>query len=856
MSDYPVPDKTAIVVTTFLRDDLLRRCVDSIRQYYPTIPVFVGDNGHETDAKKAYLKERNCRYFHLAFDLGVSGVRNETLKLIPNEYEYLYIVEDDCVFTEATRLDKLRDVLDDDPGIGLVGQTLILKTGKEQHYEAKVYCENRVHHIEKVIAPDWRTTTAGTTYTKYDLILNVFLMRRQVWLDNPWDEQFKTALEHCDFFMGLQKNTKWKVAYTPDISLKHLPDAPGDYNKYRGRPVGWTLFGKKWGLDYVVSDYNAENPLSYEAMGDGKTPDLKGENLKAVVEVLERLHVTWWLEAGTCLGATREKRFIPHDPDIDIGIHPDDLGRADDLRREVEAAGFTFYKEWRYKGDLMELSFHKNGVKLDLFFFRKQNEDFWWHGAFGPNPETGAWDDGSPFLPHVFPAYLFEHLEPVKLSEVPCYVPSPAEKYLVCRYGPKWRFTLRAYLFWKDCRAIDRNFFKKKKTVYIGGVWDMLHIGHLNILERARRLGTRLVVGVLTDEAVLAYKPEPLVPFADRKRLIESLKLVDEVVTQNDKDPTADLTALKLKPHYIVHGDDWESCPGEAYVRENGGKPVIFPYTGGVSSTDLRTRLGLLKQPRRQHMKTDRVAVLIKTFLRDDVLFKTIEAVRAMMPYPFRLYIADDGRMTDRKEALYKKLNDEGHVVVMLAFNSGISVGRNALLKVVREDYVLLLDDDTCIKDSESLRRMRACLDADADLGLVAAVLKRESGAWFGPQAYSFGLRFDWRDDLLVRLPAAKDEKKAGEVTYRIADQVPNVFLAKREVFDEVRWDDRIKIEYEHMDFFLRLKKTSWKAGVCLDAQAVHFVSEPPAEYTRYRHTAPKDYFYRKHGIGNISNQF
>ena len=100
----PMPglDRTAIIITTFLRDALLMRCVESIRKFYPDIPIFVGDNGNPDDKKTEFLKAAKCTHFQLPFDLGVAGVRNETLKLIPPEYEYLMIIEDDTAFTDKT----------------------------------------------------------------------------------------------------------------------------------------------------------------------------------------------------------------------------------------------------------------------------------------------------------------------------------------------------------------------------------------------------------------------------------------------------------------------------------------------------------------------------------------------------------------------------------------------------------------------------------------------------------------------------------------------------------------------------------------------------------------------------------
>ena len=849
-------DKTAVIVTTFLRDKLLERCVTSIRQYYPDVTVFVGDNGKPTDAKRLFLANQRCQYLELPFDLGVSGVRNETLKLIPPEYEYLFIVEDDCVFTDKTKLETLAAILDHDDHLGLCGCLLYLKEDREQHYEAKVYTEGDVHHIEKVRDPEWfDVPSAGATYTYYDLVLNVFLMRRQVWRDNPWDEQFKTALEHCDFFMGLMKNTKWRVGYTRDVSLQHLPEGDEPYKRYRSRPVGWKLFGAKWGLKYVCSDYNNEQPLSFEAMGDGKPVDLKGDALRAAVGVLEKRGCTWWLEAGTCLGATREKDFIPHDADIDLGLHPKHADDWDALRADMIAAGFEHYRDWTHGKKRLEQSFKMNGVKVDLFYFY-DGGDYYWHGAFGPDKD-GAWGPDAEFLPHVFTATLFQSLLPVNFHGLTAYVPNPPEKYLVERYGPRWQIRNRSYLFWQDCRAIDRNYFRKgQKTVYVGGVWDLLHVGHLNLLERARKLGTKLIVGVLTDDAAAKYKPKPTITFEDRKRLIEALSIVDRAIAQNDQDPTADLETHGIKPAYICHGDDWNYCPGDAYVRANGGKVVILPYTKGISSMQIKRWLNGVGVPPPEIQRGDKIAICIKTFLRDAVLYRTVEYIKRIMPYPYRLYIADDGRPSDRKALFYQQLKKDGHLVVELPFDSGLSLGRNALIKQVTEDYVLLLDDDTVIKDAESVKKLKACLDADPALGVVAAVLKREQGNWFADENYSKGLKFERRDSLLVRVPSRQEIKKAGEYAYRYADQVPNVFLAKRELFKDVQWDNRIKIEYEHMDFFLELMKTAWKAGVCLDAEAIHFITDASPEYTRCRRTAPQNYFFGKVGITGVCNQF
>ena len=91
---------------------------------------------------------------------------------------------------------------------------------------------------------------------------------------------------------------------------------------------------------------------------------------------------------------------------------------------------------------------------------------------------------------------------------------------------------------------------------------------------------------------------------------------------------------------------------------------------------------------------------------------------------------------------------------------------------------------------------------------------------------------------------------------YVLAEQVINFFIAKKEVFDEVRWDNRIKVEWEHIDFFLRLKQTHWKAAACLDAKALHLNPINDPTYNYHRRSVVNQYFFQKHDIHNVINRF
>ncbi len=122
-----------------------------------------------------------------------------------------------------------------------------------------------------------------------------------------------------------------------------------------------------------------------------------------------------------------------------------------------------------------------------------------------------------------------------------------------------------------------------ERTVYMCFSTEYIHSGHIAIINKARRLG-RLIIGVLSDEAVSSYKRYPLIPFEERKALFENLAGVERVVEQKELSYAGNLRALK--PDYVVHGNDW--CDGfQKPIRqevievlsEYGGKLVEYPYS-------------------------------------------------------------------------------------------------------------------------------------------------------------------------------------------------------------------------------------------------------------------------------------
>lgn len=132
---------------------------------------------------------------------------------------------------------------------------------------------------------------------------------------------------------------------------------------------------------------------------------------------------------------------------------------------------------------------------------------------------------------------------------------------------------------------------------YTTGVFDLFHIGHLNLLKNAKGLCDKLVVGVTTDELVSYKHKAAIIPFDDRMEIVRSIKYVDAVVAQEDMDKLA--MCKKLKASILFVGDDWyQSEKWESYEREfadSGIKIVYFPYTKKVSSTKISAVLEELR---------------------------------------------------------------------------------------------------------------------------------------------------------------------------------------------------------------------------------------------------------------------
>jgi len=133
---------------------------------------------------------------------------------------------------------------------------------------------------------------------------------------------------------------------------------------------------------------------------------------------------------------------------------------------------------------------------------------------------------------------------------------------------------------------------------YTTGVFDLFHIGHLNILKRAKEQCDHLIVGVTTDELVMKRKNKtPIVPLEERLQIVRGIKHVDSVIVQNSMDKFTAWDSIRF--HKMFVGDDWKGTEAwnEIEMRFNklGVEIVYFPYTVHTSSTKLAAALETLR---------------------------------------------------------------------------------------------------------------------------------------------------------------------------------------------------------------------------------------------------------------------
>ncbi|UTD07657.1 phosphoenolpyruvate mutase [Treponema denticola] len=159
-----------------------------------------------------------------------------------------------------------------------------------------------------------------------------------------------------------------------------------------------------------------------------------------------------------------------------------------------------------------------------------------------------------------------------------------------------------------------------EKKVYLGLTADIIHPGIINIINEGAKHG-QLIIGLLTDSAIVSHKRLPYLTYEQRKQVVENIKGVSEVVPQEDWSYIPNLK--KLKPDFIIHGDDWKSGSLSKIrdevievMKEWGGEVIEVPYTKGINSSALASNMHSIGTTPEIRMKTLRRLIEAKPIVR------------------------------------------------------------------------------------------------------------------------------------------------------------------------------------------------------------------------------------------------
>lgn len=151
-------------------------------------------------------------------------------------------------------------------------------------------------------------------------------------------------------------------------------------------------------------------------------------------------------------------------------------------------------------------------------------------------------------------------------------------------------------MYLKKSVTIYTKKYKNENDMIIGytsGVFDLFHIGHLNLLKNAKGMCDRLIVGVTVDELVLYKGKKAVIPFSERIEIVRSIKYVDAAVPQENMDKLT--MCIKINASILFVGDDWYGTEKwnkyNSELNNNAIKIIYFPYTKGISSTLLNETL-------------------------------------------------------------------------------------------------------------------------------------------------------------------------------------------------------------------------------------------------------------------------
>lgn len=312
------------------------------------------------------------------------------------------------------------------------------------------------------------------------------------------------------------------------------------------------------------------------------------------------------------------------------------------------------------------------------------------------------------------------------------------------------------------------------KNVYVIGVFDLFHKGHVELLKKAKSLGHRLIVAINGDDMVAEYKRRPFYTEQDRLEIIRNCKYVDEAFIIREYDNTSYIEKFRIDA--IVHGDDWERasylqqiCVSEEYLKSHSVDIIMVPYTGGISTS------GIIKQIKESRECRNQSVQLPTLFQVNEKILDKLSFLLKKEGVPFKNVIVISGSTTSLKyaEVVRTCLESEG-----LAIHSNdvktveelkeycrtrnidllIGVGGGSVLDVVKR--VALLTNTECLL-------IPTIISNDGLISPIAVIKDAYGQTLSLPGRTPFGIVVDL--DIIRNAPARFLQAAAGDILSNIS---------------------------------------------------------------------------------------
>jgi len=216
-----------ILIKSFERFECLERLIRSIRWFYPHAKIIVADDSKTKPPK--YLKNiKNVKWIELPYDVGLAEGRNQAVQA--SKSEYVILCDDDFVFTEETKIEKLLEILQHDTNVDVIGGAVRVDGEVAKHWSGHLRRDNdRI--LINALSSRWKVM-GDAPYRRTDLALNFFAARKDRLI--PWDSQWKIGYEHMDFFLTMKERGR-KTYFTPSVILGNYRGTNDIYKEKRGR---------------------------------------------------------------------------------------------------------------------------------------------------------------------------------------------------------------------------------------------------------------------------------------------------------------------------------------------------------------------------------------------------------------------------------------------------------------------------------------------------------------------------------------------------------------------------------------------------------------------------------------------